>query len=95
MRMFVAPVVIIAVSLPLIFNMVPPNAVYGFRTERTMSSEDVWYPANKVAGIAMAGAGVVWLLAAFLSESEGTVMTIGLSALGVAVAISVLYLRRL
>jgi uncharacterized membrane protein len=94
-RMFVAPVVIIAVSLPLAFNMVPPNGMWGFRTSRTMSSEAVWYPANRVAGIALACAGVVWLLAAFLSQSQGRVLIIGLSALGIAVAISFLYLRRL
>jgi uncharacterized membrane protein len=95
MHMFIAPVVIIAVSLPLVFNLIPPNWLYGFRTARTMSSEEVWYPANRVAGMAMAFAGVVWLLAAFLSASEVRVITIGLCALGVAVAISFLYLRRL
>jgi uncharacterized membrane protein len=92
---FIAPVAIIAVSLPLIFNLVPPNRLWGFRTSRTLSSEKIWYPANRVAGITLTVAGVLWAGAAFLAQSPGRASAIGLSALGIAVAVSFLYLRRL
>ena len=38
----VIPVVLIALSIPLIPGKVPPNGLYGFRTPKTLSSRDVW-----------------------------------------------------
>ena len=100
---FVAPILIIVVSVPLIFGMIPPNGWYGFRTPRTISSDDVWYPANRVAGIALSLAGFVWLAAVFVlpgmtdsaQQARLYVMVVGLGSLGVAILISFLYLRAL
>ena len=52
-------VLLIAISLPLIYDKVPPNGFYGFRTPRTMSDPNVWYPANRVAGRNLAVAGAI------------------------------------
>ena len=99
---FVVPVSLIVLSLPLILEMVPRNRFYGFRTEQTLSSDDVWYPANRVAGSALAVAGGVWLAAALLASRLASspsraqvVLVIGLSSLAVAIAVSFLYVRRL
>ena len=40
----------------MILGKVPPNGAYGFRTPKTLSSEDVWYPANRAAGWFMSAA---------------------------------------
>ena len=50
----------VAIAVPLILQIVPPNWVYGFRTSYTMSSDEVWYRANRIAGFAIFGAGVAW-----------------------------------
>jgi len=55
---------IAAIGLPLYLEKIPPNALYGFRTPRTVSDERVWYPANKFAGKGLSLAGLVGALAA-------------------------------
>lgn len=47
---FVVPLVVLALSIPMILGKVPPNSAYGFRTPKTLSSDEVWYPANRAAG---------------------------------------------
>ncbi len=42
-----------ALAVPMILGIVPPNQAYGLRTERTLSSPEVWYPANRIGGIYM------------------------------------------
>ena len=96
----VAPILIIAVSVPLVLNMIPRNDFYGFRTPRTRSSDEIWYPANRVAGIALTIAGVIWLALAFIVPGQVDparlyVPLIGTGLLGVAVLVSFLYLRKL
>jgi uncharacterized membrane protein len=44
---------IAVVSIPLILGKVPPNHIYGFRTSRTLSSPEIWYPANAFCARAM------------------------------------------
>jgi uncharacterized membrane protein len=46
----VFPVAIIILSLPLVYEKVPPNRGYGFRTRKTRSSEQMWYRTNKLGG---------------------------------------------
>jgi len=55
---------IAAIGLPLALDKIPPNALYGFRTPRTMSDERVWYPANRYAGKGLTAAGLLGALAA-------------------------------
>src|SRR5262249_37141483 len=50
--MLLVPFVIIIVSIPMILAKVPRNSLYGFRTTYTLSSDEVWYRANKISGIA-------------------------------------------
>lgn len=48
----------VALGIPLKQGRVGPNRFYGFRTPRTLSDENVWYPANRVLGIDMMRGGV-------------------------------------
>jgi uncharacterized membrane protein len=46
-------------SAPLVLRLVPPNRLYGFRTRKTLSSPEIWYPANVFAGYALMLAAAV------------------------------------
>jgi uncharacterized membrane protein len=35
------------------FNLVPPNGVYGFRTQQTLANRELWFQANRFAGFAL------------------------------------------
>ena len=56
---YVVPLLILALSIPMILDKVPPNGAYGFRTPKTLESEEVWYPANRAAGWFMLAAAVL------------------------------------
>ncbi len=49
-------------SAPLVLRLVPPNRLYGFRTRKTLSRPDIWYPANGFAGYALMLAAAVTAL---------------------------------
>lgn len=48
----------IGLGIPLILEKVPPNRWYGLRVAKTLSSERIWYPANRVAGYDLMWAGI-------------------------------------
>ena len=47
---YILPTAVIGLCIPMVLAMVPPNAFYGFRTPRTLSSPRIWYAANRVSG---------------------------------------------
>jgi len=49
----------LSLSIPLVKEKVPQNSSYGFRTEKTLANEDVWYKANKYMGKELFKAGLV------------------------------------
>jgi uncharacterized membrane protein len=57
------PLLVIAVSVPLILGKVPRNHWYGFRTPKTLSSDSVWYPANRIGGKYLCTAALIELVA--------------------------------
>lgn len=84
-------------SLPLILRWVPPNLFYGFRTPRTLSNPDIWYPANAFSGQLLLAAAVVvaaltWLLPASLPAWLPIALLLG--GLAVVLIASILHLRR-
>ena len=102
---FVVPLVVLVLSIPMILDRVPPNSTYGFRTVKTLSSPDVWYPANRAAGWFVLAAAVISIcfnLALWWSFPEwrltrtlfwmncGTMITLSISLLA-----SFIYLGRL
>ena len=97
--------VLCALSLPLVAGRIPRNGLYGFRTPKTLGSDEVWYPANRYAGrqLWVAGVAIVVGAAAILpfapALSVDAVAYLGLAVtiipLAVAVVRSALYLRKL
>ena len=86
-RSFLPPITMILVSIPLLLNIVPRNVLYGIRTRETMASDAAWEAGNRIGGIALIAASVVWLLAAtYLPRPY--VKPVGIAALLVAVALS-------
>lgn len=61
------------VAVPLVLGVIPRNRFYGVRTARTLSDDGVWYPANRLAGVAiMAASGVYVALAAIAPYDRTT-----------------------
>jgi formate hydrogenlyase subunit 3/multisubunit Na+/H+ antiporter MnhD subunit len=96
LTLFIVPVTLIALSIPMILQKVPRNHWYGFRTSYTLSSDEVWYHANRDSGVALLVAGLVWLVAALVlpqvmdsvESARRIVFPLGLGSLGAALAIS-------
>ena len=65
--MLLFPALITALAIPTILELVPRNPLYGFRTPYTMSSDAVWYRANRLSGFAFLVAGLFWMAAALLA----------------------------
>jgi len=90
------PVLLIVLAIPLILQRIPRNGFYGFRTPYTLSSDDVWYRANKIAGITLLATGVFWLALSIVlpqvmtsqQEAARLVKWYGLTALGMSVVAS-------
>jgi uncharacterized membrane protein len=54
---------IAVVAVPLLLKLVPPNPIYGVRTEKTLDSSEIWYKVNIYGGKALLiAAGVAALL---------------------------------
>lgn len=49
-------------GVPLILKLVPPNEIFGVRTERALSRADIWYEVNRFAGWALVTAAAVTAL---------------------------------
>ena len=96
---FVPCAVIAALSLPLVFGLVPPNRLYGFRTRQTLANRELWYRANRFAGcalfIASLASGAVFLaLPRYASGRSWEGLVILIVPLAIAVIASVFYAAR-
>lgn len=69
-RLLLAPITIILVSLPLLFDLVPPNGWYGIRVREAYASDEAWYAVNRVGGLAIVCAALIWLVAAAYAPSR-------------------------
>ncbi len=92
-------------SLPMMYDKIPPNSFYGFRTPRTLSDPNVWYPANRAAGrnLALAG-GIVGTTALVLfamqksiqpRTADLTLLIVSMASFAGAVVHSFIALRRI
>ena len=55
---------LMGLSVPLTRGRVPRNSLYGFRTTKTLASDEVWYVANWYSGRCLFAAGVAILVGA-------------------------------
>ena len=56
----------VLLGFPLKYEKIPPNWFYGFRTPKSLSSKEIWYQVNRVAGVDMIRAGVVIIAASLI-----------------------------
>ena len=79
-----------ALGVPLASGRVPPNSTYGFRTQKTLASPEVWYAANRVQGIDMCVAGIAVVIAsvvAYLLLRSGSPARLALVDSSIVVAV--------
>jgi uncharacterized membrane protein len=68
---FVPASIILLLSLPLIFGLIPPNPIYGVRTAETLADRDLWYRANRYGGWTLAVSSILYLGIAAIFPSVG------------------------
>ena len=61
---FIMGILYTVLGIPLWLRRVGPNAAYGFRTAKTLSSPEIWYEVNALAGKLMTLFGIGFLAAA-------------------------------
>ena len=87
-RLFFPPITIILVCLPLLFDLIPRNRWYGVRVREAMASEAAWYAVNRLGGMALMSACLIWLAAAIYAPRQ-YVKPIGVGAVLLTLAILV------
>jgi len=75
---FIPSALIALLSLPMVFGWIPRQSFYGVRTVKTLSSDDIWYPANRFAGILFAASSCVYFAVAWSLPDTTTATNIGL-----------------
>lgn len=98
---FLVPCAIIALAcIPLMLNVVPPNRLYGFRTQQTLASRELWFRANRFGGCALfvaAGASAALFVVEpeYASGRSFVGLIIFVVPLVIAVVVSFVYLWRI
>lgn len=59
-------ILFMAISMPMIRRQIKPNLWYGFRTPKTLSKPEIWYPANEYSGRSLFAAGMLIALTGLL-----------------------------
>ncbi len=75
---FIPSALIALLSFPLIFGWIPRQSIYGARTSKTLSSDDIWYPANRFAGATFLASSCIYLAVAWTLPDASTITNIGL-----------------
>jgi uncharacterized membrane protein len=84
-------IIYVGLGVPLLLGRIPPNAWYGCRTQKTLSSEEIWYPVNRVTGRYMIISGVALILSSFgvfifrglLGPNDGAIILLAVLVLSV------------
>ncbi len=103
---FVIPsLAFIALAIPLIAGWIPRNRLYGFRTEKTLSNDEIWYRANRVGGMTLVITSLLYLIVAVVAPLENSagaeralwwfhlIMFVGPLFIGIALTLN--FVRRL
>ena len=51
--LLIACALIAVAAVPLLLKLIPPNPIYGFRTERALEDSAVWFAVNRFLGRAL------------------------------------------
>ena len=49
-------------AIPLVLEKIKRNKLYGFRTQKTFSSDEIWYKANKYVGKDFVFSGIILIV---------------------------------
>ena len=60
-------IIVIAVSIPILLGKISRNPFYGFRTQLSLSSDEVWYATNRFAAKGLILSGALNLLIGVIS----------------------------
>ena len=93
---FIPSALIAFFSLPLIFGWIPRQSFYGVRTPKTLSSDDIWYPANRFAGVVLLASCCIYFAVAWTLPDATTVTNIWFVHLGaflIPLIVSLLLIR--
>ncbi|MFZ1041005.1 MAG: SdpI family protein [Anaerolineales bacterium] len=74
---FIPSALIALLSLPLIFGWIPRQSFYGARTSKTLSRDDIWYPANRFAGVVLLASCCIYFAVAWSLPDATPVTNIG------------------
>ncbi|MCB8936362.1 MAG: SdpI family protein [Anaerolineae bacterium] len=55
---------LVALSIPMLLDKVPPNPWYGFRVPSTLSDEKLWYKANRYIARGLLATGIITVVGA-------------------------------
>lgn len=98
--LLVACVIVAAAAVPLMLRLIPPNPMYGLRTERTVTQSAAWFDVNAYAGRALLVA--VAVAALLIMFYQGTWLRSGWAQLAVftlaiagAIVATLVYERKL
>lgn len=58
----IAGILEIIQAIPLILEKIKRNRLYGFRTPKTLSSDEIWYKSNKYMGKDFVLAGIILVI---------------------------------
>jgi len=76
-------------GLPMWLGVIPPNRLYGYRTEQSLASADAWYELNQSAGFAMlATALALFVVVGFVWRFSNLDPKMKLAACGISAAVS-------
>ena len=59
---FWIPILFIILSIPFIFEKIPPNHGLGLRTKSTLSNKQLWYKVNKLFGWYILVTGIILMI---------------------------------
>ena len=84
-------IILFIVAVPMAFNLVPPNGLYGVRTAKTLANPDVWRRANVFSGwIMMVTAligGAVIRFSPYVARNWSTPLVVALVLIDVVVSL--------
>ena len=80
----VSGMVMSVVALPLMRGRIPRNGIYGFRVPKTLSSDAIWYPANRFMGEELFKCGLFITGGSLILTLVALILPIGLDIVGFA-----------
>jgi hypothetical protein len=60
--LLISGIVCVAAGIPLLKGKIESNCIYGFRVQKTLANEDIWYQTNKYFGREVIISGAIVIL---------------------------------